>query len=153
MKRILQTIIIVFQIILLQLTPVFSQNASKTGFSPNNNWVLYKEINNVQIFVCNKDCHDNANGLHYEYLLLKFINTSSQSKQIKWSEKLFYNGNCVGCEEKSNELSFEAELLPNQTKQGECNDNNDTFRIFSKFLNYKDNPYLTNYELNNIEVK
>ncbi len=132
---------------------VFSQNSVKTINNQNTEWKLYNEINDIQIFVQNCNCHDNANGIHQEYILLKILNTSLQNKKISWSEKLYYNGNCVNCDEKNSELFFETELLPNQEKHGNCIDNYETFRIFSKFLNYKDKPYLTKYELINIVVK
>jgi len=153
MKKNILSIIIIFELFLLQSISLFSQNSSKTVSAPSYEWDLYNEINNVQIFVRHIECHDNTNGLHYEYVLLKFLNTSLQSKTISWNEKLYYNGNCVNCDENSSELSFETELLPNQQKQGDCKDNNDTFRIFSRFLNYKDKPILTKYELFNIEIK
>lgn len=151
-KNLISTFLFINLIAIIPLN-VFSQNSAKTVTSQNAEWKLYNEVNNIQIFVKNCDCHDNANGIHQELILLKFINKSSQRKEISWSEKLYYNGNCVNCDEKNSELSFEIELLPNQEKLGNCNDNYETFKIFSKFLNYKDKPYLTKYELNNIVVK
>lgn len=153
MKKILLLTILFIGLVAIKPETLFSQNSAKTVISQNADWKLYDERKNVQIFVRNFECHDNANGLHYEYILLKFVNTTSQSKQIKWSEKLYYNGNCINCNENNNELVFETELLPNQTKQGDCKDNSDRFRIFSRFLNYKDKPILTKYELFNIEIK
>jgi hypothetical protein len=41
----------------------------------------------------------------------------------------------------------------NQTIQGGCGmDDGDTFRIFSRFLNYLDKPVLTKYDLVNLII-
>ena len=135
-------------------TELFSQNTSKTISAPENEWNLYIESNGIQIYTQNDECHDFKNGTHYEYLMLKFVNTTSVNKKIKWSENLYYNGKCSNCNGNSDKPIFEFELNANQTKQGKCDvDINDMFRIFNRFLNYTDKPVLTKYEIINLEIK
>ncbi len=123
------------------------------SITPDNDWKLYKSINGIEIYYANEECHDFANGTHYEYIVFKFINTTSVSKKITWSENLYYNGKCNGCDGKSDNPLFEVELKSNETKQGGCgNDNGDVYRIFSRFLNYTDKPVLTKYDFTNLIV-
>ncbi|MBI5541280.1 MAG: hypothetical protein HY951_14535 [Bacteroidia bacterium] len=143
-----------FVFFLLISSNLFSQNTSKTISAPEREWELLKEANGVQVFTQNDECHDFKNGTHYEYIILKFVNTTVDNKKIMWSENLFYNGICSTCDGNSDKTVFELELTSKQTKQGDCGvDNNDILRIFNRFLNYNDKPVLTKYEIVNFEVK
>ena len=114
----------------------------------NNTWKLYKSVDGIEIYTANKECHDFANGIHYDYIVLKFVNKTSVSKKITWSENLYYNGKCYGCDGNSDKPLFVVELDPNESKEGGCEkDDGDTFRIFNRFLNYTDKPTLTKFEL------
>lgn len=144
----------IFSLSLLISSNLFSQNTSKTVSAPKGEWKLFKEANGVQVFAQIDECHDFKNGTHYEYTLLKFVNTTNEVKRIRWSENLYYNGICSTCDGNSDKNVFELELTYNQTKQGDCGvDNNDILRIFNRFLNYNDKPVLTKYEFVNFEVK
>jgi hypothetical protein len=133
---------------------ILSQNTSKSVSAPEGEWNLYMESNGVKIFTQNDECHDFKNGTHYEYLMLKFVNTTNVNKKIKWSENLYYNGKCTNCKGNSDKPIFEFDLEANETKQGNCGtDVNDMFRIFNRFLNYTDKPVLTKYEFINLEIK
>ena len=136
---------IIFLLLFLPIT-VFS-------LTPDNNWKLYKTIDGIEIFSSTEECHDFANGTHYEYIVLKFVNTTSVPKKITWKENLYYNGKCYGCDGTSDKPLFVVELNANESKEGGCGkDEGDTFRIFNRFLNYTDKPTLTNYELMNLIV-
>ncbi len=133
---------------------IFSQNTSKSVSSPESDWSLFKELNGVQVFTQIDECNDFKNGTHYEYIMLRFVNTTSVNKKIKWSENLYYNGKCSNCDGNSDKPVFEFELGSNRIKQGDCGDDaNDMFRIFNRFLNYTDKAVLTKYEFVNFEVK
>lgn len=133
---------------------LFSQNTSKSVSAPKPEWKLYKELNGIQVYTQTDECNDFKNGTYYEYIMLRFVNTTTDNKKIKWSENLFYNGKCTNCDGNSDKPFFEFELEANQIKQGDCGaDVNDMFRIFNRFLNYNDKPVLTKYEFVNFEVK
>jgi hypothetical protein len=136
--------------ITLFLLFIFSNTYSLT---PDNNWKLYRAQDGIEIYYATEECHDFANGTHYEYIILKFVNTTSTAKKITWSEILYYNGKCTGCDEKSDKPLYTVELNANESKEGGCGkDDGDTFRIFNRFLNYTDKPTLTKYELMNLIV-
>lgn len=121
--------------------------------APVDEWTLYKEINGVKIFTSKEECHDFANGTHYEYVILKFVNTTNVTKKVTWSEHLYYNGVCNGCDGNTDRPLFQIELKANEIIQGGCGtDNGDTFRIFSRFLNYVDKQVLTKYDLVNLII-
>lgn len=123
------------------------------SLTPDNNWKLYKFIDGIEIYTANEECHDFANGTHYDYIVFKFVNTTSVPKKMTWSENIYYNGKCTGCDETSDISLFMVELDPNESKEGGCGkDENDTFRIFNRFLNYTDKPILTKFELMNLIV-
>ena len=152
LKSALQAICFLF--IFFVSSDLFSQNTSKTVTAPENEWKLYLELNGVQVYTQNDECHDFKNGTHYEYVMLKFVNTTSNIKNINWEEKLYYNGSCWTCQENSDIKIYKLELSSNETKNGDCgNDKNDILRIFNRFLNYSDKPVLTKFELINFEVK
>lgn len=120
---------------------------------PVDEWTLYKEINGVKIYTSKEECHDFANGTHYEYVILKFVNTTNITKKISWSEQLYYNGVCNGCDGNTDKPAFQIELKANEVIQGGCGtDNGDTFRIFNRFLNYTDKQVLTKYDIVSINI-
>lgn len=126
---------------------------SAYSITPDNIWKLYLSQDGIEIYYDTEECHDFANGTHYEYVILKFVNTTSIPKKITWSENLYYNGKCNGCDGKTDKPLFTVELKANESKEGGCGkDDGDTFRIFSRFLNYTDKPTLTKYELMNLIV-
>jgi hypothetical protein len=133
---------------------LISQNSSKTITAPENEWKLYKELAGVKVYTQIDECHDFKNGTHYEYIMLKFVNTTLSNKKIKWVENLYYNGICNTCDGNSDKQVYEFELASKQIKQGNCElDENDMFRIFNRFLNYTDKPVLTKFELINFEIE
>jgi len=141
---------IIFSITLLSLL-IISQTSIASV--PEEKWNLYKEINGVKIYTSKEECHDFANGTHYEYVMLKFENTTNITKKISWSEHLYYNGICSGCDGNTDRSLYQIELKANETTQGGCGtDDGDTFRIFNRFLNYVDKPVLTKYDLVNLIV-
>ena len=124
-----------------------------SAFVPDNEWKLFTSVGGINIYTSTEECHDFKNGTHYEYILLKFVNTNNAPKKISWSENLYYNGICNGCDGKGDKKLFEVLLNSNESLEGGCGiDNSDTFRIFNRFLNYTDKPILTNYELKNLIV-
>jgi hypothetical protein len=143
---------LLFKVVLIIL--VFSGFTNLPVFAQNNSdgWTLYKEVQGVRILYQTDECHDNANGTHYEFVILKFVNTTTTAKHISWSENLYYNGICTNNKENTDYPVKEVNLKAGESVQGDCNDSGDTFRIFSRFLNYADKQILTNYELINIIV-
>ena len=117
-----------------------------------DNWKTCFKNNEVEILYQYSDCHDEHNGIHQQKVLLKFINSSNEKKEITFGRDLTYNtdGNI-------NSLTgdvklFSIQLQPNETKEGLCSDTDKALFIFSKQLNFKSSE-LGKFELKNISVK
>ena len=65
-------------------------------------WQLYAEKNGVQIYYKTQECRIESQGLHHEYVLLKFVNTTDENLIVEWDNELWYNNKCHTCDTKSN---------------------------------------------------
>ncbi|MFH2141168.1 MAG: hypothetical protein ABIJ97_02005 [Bacteroidota bacterium] len=127
-----------FLFIILSL-PVFSQD--------ERTWILYSKSGGVEIYTKKTECHDNVNGLHYEYIILKIYNTTDTTKTLNINNYLSYDEkqfSLAGDDAGNNFLIIEA----GDVIMGDCSNNtNENLRIFSRFLNYNDKTVLTGYKL------
>ncbi|MCF8218532.1 MAG: hypothetical protein K9I29_03925 [Bacteroidales bacterium] len=117
-------------------------------------WKLYKEVNGVQIYEKPTECHDEANGLHQEMILLKFVNTTSRDFNITWTLEAWYDGTCTTCHDPDNpEYQFSTKLKAGESIQGTCDtEEGKTLRIFKGFLDKDNTATLTKFELKNIKA-
>jgi len=132
--------------------PLFSQQVE---FEKSDQWKFLLTTGNVNFFYKVAACHDDANSIHSEYVLLKLENISDQPIEISWDVLMYYNNKCWNCNNLGPEYHKVVQLDPGQTIEGKCFDKDKTLRIFSKFLDYKDRPEstLTNFKLINLQTK
>ncbi|MGM0647026.1 MAG: hypothetical protein ACQESZ_01410 [Bacteroidota bacterium] len=144
MKKITTMVFTIFM-----LLTVLSSNVKA-----QDDWTLYKEVNGIQIFQKPTECHDVANGLHQEIILLKFINTTSEDMEISWSLEAWYDGNCATCHDPDDEeYQFSLAIKGGETISGVCDiQQGNTLRIFKGFLDKEGTSTLTRFELNNIRA-
>ncbi len=118
-------------------------------------WKLLMEKNGIQVYYSYEDCHDIVNGIHQENAVLKFVNTTDKNLSIDWDLKIWYNNNCVNCDENEKEHHFTLKLNAGETKKGSCEtrSKNRELVIFSKFLNMENKSTLSKFELQNFIVK
>ena len=117
-------------------------------------WQLYSEKNGVQIYYKTQECRIESQGLHQEYVLLKFVNTTDENLIVEWDNELWYNNVCRTCGSKTNEHHYEISLSSGDSVEGGCSlDSERKLRIFSKFLNLQSKSQLTKFELVNITIK
>ncbi len=129
---------------------LFSQNNSEEFSS----WKLYKEISGLQIFSKEIGCHDNQNGIHEQYIVFQFVNSTSETISVSWQKELWYNEKCTTCDKPSNtENTFQLVLAPGETYEGNCDKSSSPgLKIFSHFLNTVKGSKLTKFEFKNMEV-
>ncbi|MFZ4414134.1 MAG: hypothetical protein ACOYOV_13710 [Bacteroidales bacterium] len=149
--------------IILFVMLLFFSNYTKGNQSNNNSeqqptkkeWKLLFEKNGVQVYAIYEDCDDIINGIHQENAVLKFVNTTDRNLSIDWDLKIWYNGSCVNCDKNEKEHHFATHLKAGETKRGSCETRNINRElvIFSKFLNMENKSVLTNFELQNVQVK
>ena len=117
-------------------------------------WKLYKEISGLQIFSKEIGCHDVQNGIHEQYVVFQFINTTSETMSVIWQKELWYDDKCISCDKPSNsENTFRIELAPGESKEGNCdNTSSSGLKIFNHFINTSKGSKLTKFEFKNMEV-
>lgn len=130
--------------------------AQQVEFDKTEQWKFLLTQNNVTFYYRVTACHDDANSIHSEYVLLKIENASDQPVQVSWTVLMYYNNMCWNCGKQDPEYIKTVQIDPGKSVEGRCFETgNKTLRIFSKFLDYKDRPEstLTNFKLVNIEIK
>lgn len=121
----------------------------------DSDWKLYKEINGIQIYQMEKECHDEANGLHQEFILLKCVNTTSNDMELSWTLEAWYDGECTTCHDPDNpEYQFSVKVNAGESVRGSCDiREGKTLKIFKGFLNKEGTSTLTKFELKNLSAK
>ena len=112
-------------------------------------WKVYFGNDKAQILYLYSDCHDVANGIHQQKILLKFINLTNQKQEISFSEELIYSNSPKPVN--TDAKSYTVKLQPKEVKEGDCSTKDYSYFIFSKQLNFKDTE-LKKFELTNISV-
>lgn len=112
-------------------------------------WKTYFESKEVKVLYCYTDCHDEANGLHQQKILLKFINLQNKAVEVSYGRQLqFSNKQSTSPDVKQ----FTVNLAANATLQGDCTTKNNALFIFSKQLNFS-STQLEKFDLQSISVK
>ena len=114
----------------------------------DNNWKTYYKSDQVEILYRSSDCHDAANGIHQQKMLLRLVNKTNGKTEISFSKELTYDGS----KHSYDVNTFSVQLQAKETKEGLCSDKNGALIIFSKHLDFKGTE-LRNFELKNISVK
>jgi hypothetical protein len=117
--------------------------------SAADNWKTYFKNEQAEILYRYSDCHDDANGVHQQKILLKFVNLQNTKMEISFSKELAYNSRKGNS---SDIKSYLVELGSKETKEGVCSDKDNALFIFSKQLNLEAKE-LSGFELKNISVK
>ena len=130
-------------ILLTALTTFFCASAIAEDWKP------YFKNNQIEIQYRYADCNDEANGIHQQKVLLKFVNLTNEKTEISFSKELNYNSSAPASSDIKN---FTLLLNPGGTKEGICSEKDKSFFIFSKQLNFKSTE-LKKFELKNISVK
>lgn len=126
----------------------FSFTAFSAFSQQDGDWKLFKESDGIKIFTKKAECHDNVNGLHYEYVFLKIQNTTGSDKKVILTPSLSYDGKKYPVAADNTQNNSILVKAGNEV-QGDCSATaNESLRLFSRFLNYTNKPSLTAFELN-----
>ena len=117
-------------------------------FSQEGEWQVYENVNGVEINFCYQECNNVNQGMHKEYVVFKFINTTANLVEVSYSILLWYDEKEIMPGNKENVKHIVIE--PNQIFETSCNKYRE-YNIFSKFLNYNKTE-LTKFELVDIRV-
>jgi hypothetical protein len=109
-------------------------------------WKPYFENSQLIVEYKYSDCHDEANGIHQQKVLLRFLNLTNAAVDVSFQRKTDYG---KGYTTENNQQHL---LLPAKgEKEGNCSEKDKSLFIFSKHLNMEGRS-LRKFELNNINV-
>jgi hypothetical protein len=140
-----------------QIIIIFLILNSSILFSQSNDWILYKQIDDVKISYQNVKCYPKQ-GFDAEKIIIKIQNTSKSTQLVSWKQELWYNDKCHNCDLESEEFFHAITIDGNSEIQGDCDYINHRYlTLFVKFIdeNYKsDNvQVLTKFDLVNLHTE
>jgi hypothetical protein len=121
---------------------------ASTTFAANE-WKEYFSNESVKIFYRYVDCHDKANGIHQQKVLLKFENITPKNIQITFGKTTVYLNSKASTDDVK---AYKVTVQAGKSVEGECDTRDNTLFIFSKHLDFS-GPELKKFDLTNISVK
>ena len=126
--------------------------------SNTNTWKTYIDTDSIKIEYSHMECQ---NSFIEEFITLKVTNKLNTEIIIEWKEELWYDDNCINCEQNDVESRKKIKLKPGEIAEGECNINSN-LKIFSKFkgdiktlpiIGVEKIATLSDFQLKNITIK
>jgi hypothetical protein len=98
-------------------------------------WTGLMSKEGVEVQYKYQACHDKANDIHKEQVLLRSKNTKDQDVTVSWRKLLWYDGKCSGCGTEDAEFEERIELSAGETLQGSCDgEAPHSLKVFARFL-------------------
>lgn len=122
-------------------------------FNANANsgeWQTYKSLPEVDVLYAYSDCNDNANGIHQQHILLKFVNKTDANLKLDWQYERYEGEKCNTCNK--DEYKYSLNLAANETVAGSCEKKTKELNVFVKHLDLKNYGQFTRFELANLKV-
>lgn len=113
-------------------------------------WQTYKTLPQVDIMYKMEQCHDEVNGMHREYAILKFVNKTNNKLKLTWNLERYEGTSCSTCGK--DEYNYSLELNPNETIEGNCVTQDRLTTVFVKHLDLPNHTTFTKFELGNLTV-
>lgn len=123
--------------------------------SINSEWQQVQSIEGVLFFVKKADCNWPQDGIYQEMILIKVVNTLEYDLSISWDILEWYDGTLWTRLPLRPENKHQIVLKGGEMLEGSCERTNQYYpslTVFSSFLNYKDKPKMTKFELSNINI-
>lgn len=111
-----------------------------------DDWKSYYSDNSLNIFYRYTDCHDDANGIHQQKVVFRFVNLTNKNIEVSFAKQLIYHQATNGADK-----TFSLSLPPNQSVEGSCNEKDKALFSFVKHLNME-GAQLQDFKLTNISV-
>lgn len=113
----------------------------------NEEWKIVKSTPEVKIFSKEISCMDSINGFNMKKVLFKVENLTSNTINLDWDKKLYYDNECLNCQTIKEEYHVNLILAPNQKIESECS-SNDELNIFIQMIG-RNSEKLTGFEIRN----
>lgn len=117
-------------------------------------WKAEKEISGLQIYTKEIGCHDTHNGIHEQYIVYQFINSTNETMEISWQNEFWYDGKCYTCDKPASpENTYKVILAPGETTEGSCDKTSISgLKVFEHFMYTSKGNKLTKQELKNLNI-
>lgn len=129
---------------------------SFTTLSNESKWNLIYQSDEVTIETKNHNC-DFSDAYDQEFIFLRITNLTDSSLTLSYSLELWYDNECVNCENKKPEYEKSFKLNARETILSDCFNESKIFVKFSlplsKMPGVNKIVKLTNFELKNISLK
>lgn len=117
-----------------------------TFIMAQDGWTEYYSSAGIKVMYRYADCHDDANGIHQQKVLLRFENTTNSNIGLTFSRVSDYGNNS-----NISEAACELNIASHSFLEGDCSSKNKCLFFFAKHLNM-DGRKLRGFELINIKT-
>ena len=119
--------------------------------SATPDWQVYKSTPEADVYFRNEACHDEANGIHREYVLLKFVNKTDHKLKLSWQLERYEAGTCTTCNK--NEYAYSLTMEPHQTLEADCASKDRELKVFVKHLDLPNPKAFSKFELSGFSAE
>ena len=131
---------------------------SSISIASEGKWKVLYEDDKLMIESKNVNC-DYIDAYDQKYIFLKFSNLAEKNIIVSYYTKLWYNDECINCENKKPEFHKKFKIKEKEFIESDCYEKQNQSKIFVKFslpldqMPGIDKAYeLTNFEITNIKI-
>ena len=152
MKELKSLILIIFSASLICISSSFSDETNNRVIVSEINaiWSLNTTVDGIEFYHKKIAYADEVNGLNYEVILLKLVNTNCYKVDVSFNQKL-WNGIDVMQEGTDDETLFKTTLGSKKSINGNPNVSNN-LQIYVQDFVHDGGKVLSEYELVNVKV-
>ncbi|MBK7148741.1 MAG: hypothetical protein IPH78_07940 [Bacteroidetes bacterium] len=119
---------------------------STCGIQAQDVWETYFQDSQLKVEFRYADCHDEANGIHQQKVLLRFLNLTKSALEVSYQRKPDYG------EGYTSETNLQhIRLGANAVMEGSCTEKDKSLFLFRRHLN-RQGRSLQRFELANIQA-
>ncbi|MBK7128568.1 MAG: hypothetical protein IPM74_01120 [Crocinitomicaceae bacterium] len=130
---------------------LFALLISTISFSQEDNWILYKSVDGVNVYYKQTDCVTNDAPSQVAYII-KIENTLSVNISVEWDLAVWYNNQKQTEDIADGEEHYTIQVKSSETIEGDCTVPYGALYIFKDFITYVSPTKLTRFEFENIKV-
>jgi len=99
------------------------------------------------------DCIIPSEGLYAEYMLIRLENKTDKTLEVSFYVDTYRNGTCTNCDHEAGDRKRTLLLKPFEILEGNCSPGlNVGLKAFSKWLQFKNDSYLSKIEVTDVET-
>lgn len=131
----------------------YSQQSAPSSNETDGLWQLIDRVDACELYCKKSVCDLRQDGISKEEIYFQLKNVSGDTIQVSYDLVLFYGARCYNCDFDNDELKLSITLMPYQSIEGACGDNNvKRLKVFSKFLSGESEVKLSDYQVKNLKI-